>query len=87
MHRLLHPRRSREENGSNEHQRPDSAATERVREEEKQHLMQWEEQKHPLDPAQIEHQDQKLVGQSSGVLRQKDFELIKTLGTGAQTPR
>ncbi|KAF2646311.1 serine/threonine-protein kinase YPK2/YKR2 [Massarina eburnea CBS 473.64] len=88
MHKLLHPHRSREENHpgqqnpASSHERQDSAGMERVREEEKHNLMQWEEQKHPLAPGQIQNQEQKHVGYSSEALRQEDFELIKTLGTG-----
>ncbi|KAF1958056.1 serine/threonine-protein kinase YPK2/YKR2 [Byssothecium circinans] len=85
IQKLLHPHRSRDENDasnhSGSHERQDSGM-ERTREEEKHNLMQWEEQKQPLEPGQIEHQDQKTVGHSSHVLRQEDFELIKTLGTG-----
>lgn len=83
--KLLHPHRSREDNDSHSsgHERQDSAATERAREEEKHNLMHWEEQKQPLEPGQIDDSDHKAVGQSSNVLRLQDFELIKTLGTGA----
>lgn len=57
---------------------------ERAREEEKRTLAQWEEQKHPLNPDQVDQDPElKMVGHSSNVLRQDDFELIKTLGTGA----
>jgi hypothetical protein len=61
----------------------------RPREEEKQHLAQWEAQKHTLSPDEIDiDPEKKPVGHSSKVLRQEDFELIKTLGTGAHaTPR
>ncbi|KAF2114142.1 kinase-like domain-containing protein [Lophiotrema nucula] len=52
-------------------------------EEEKHQLMEYEEMKRPLSPSQI-HEDhgRKMVGHSSHVLRQEDFELVKTLGTG-----
>jgi len=51
--------------------------------DEKRMLAQWEEVKRPLSPAQITiDANQKMVGLSSRVLRQEDFELIKTLGTG-----
>lgn len=54
----------------------------RDRDEEKHMLAQWEV-KRPLSPAQIAvDTNQKMVGHSSRVLRQEDFELIKTLGTG-----
>jgi hypothetical protein len=57
---------------------------ERPREEEKRTLAQWEEQKHTLTPDEIDiDPEKKVVGHSSKVLRQEDFELIKTLGTGA----
>ncbi|KAI8931361.1 hypothetical protein NX059_012536 [Plenodomus lindquistii] len=64
------------------HDRTDSAM-ERPREEEKQTLAQWEAQKHVLSPDEIDiDPDKKVVGHSSKVLREEDFELIKTLGTG-----
>lgn len=53
-----------------------------ARDEEKRMLAQWEEVKRPLSPAQITDANQKMVGHSSRVLRQEDFELVKTLGTG-----
>ncbi|KAF2867396.1 kinase-like domain-containing protein [Massariosphaeria phaeospora] len=62
------------------HERQDSAM-DRARDEEKHAVAQWDEQRQPLEPGQIE-QDRKWVGHSSRVLRQEDFELIKTLGTG-----
>jgi hypothetical protein len=58
----------------------------RERAEEKHQLAQWEEHSRPMDSGEI-HQDpdHNVVGNSSRVLRQQDFELIKTLGTGAGT--
>jgi protein kinase A len=92
MKSLLHPmqhHREKKEGGSGHasaplHDRSDSAM-DRPREEEKHTLMQWEDQKHPMSPEEI-HKDpnKKVVGHSSKVLREEDFELIKTLGTGAQ---
>lgn len=65
------------------HDRSDSAM-ERPREEEKRSLAQWEDQKRTLSPDEIDKDpDNKVVGHSSKVLREEDFELIKTLGTGA----
>lgn len=56
---------------------------ERAYEEEKIKLAQWEDLKRPLSPGQIAvDANKKLVENSSCVLRQQDFELIKTLGTG-----
>lgn len=56
----------------------------RPREEEKQTLAQWEAEKHVLSPDEIAiDPNDKVVGHSSKVLREEDFELIKTLGTGA----
>ena len=95
VHKLLHPiehHRSKEENSqtnqssSSAHDRQDSAM-DRARDEEKRSLAQWQDLKTPLEPGQIdEDPDRKMVGHSSDVLRQDDFELIKTLGTGAHKP-
>ncbi|ORY12919.1 kinase-like domain-containing protein [Clohesyomyces aquaticus] len=61
----------------------DSPAMERARDDEKQRLAHWEDHKSPLSPDQIaDGGDERVVGHSSRVLRQDDFELIKTLGTG-----
>lgn len=58
----------------------------RARDEEKHALAEWGEQQRPLEPGQIDQDpDRKMVGHSSNVLREEDFELIKTLGTGALT--
>jgi|TARA_R110002003_G_scaffold37_1_gene2105 hypothetical protein len=92
MHNLLHPIQHHhakkegsqaQQNAGPLHDRNDSAM-ERPREEEKRTLAQWEEQKHTLTPDEIDiDPEKKVVGHSSKVLRQEDFELIKTLGTGA----
>jgi protein kinase A len=83
---LLHHHRSREQDSpdaQSTHERQDSAM-DRARDEEKHKIALWEEQKHPLEPGKIDQDpEQKMVGHSSSVLRQEDFELIKTLGTGA----
>ncbi|KAH7112896.1 kinase-like domain-containing protein [Dendryphion nanum] len=63
------------------HERLDSTMVDRVRDDEKHALAQWEDHQGPLTPGQIES-GQKTVGHSSQTLRQEDFELIKTLGTG-----
>jgi protein kinase A len=56
----------------------------RPREEEKRTLVQWEDRKRTLSPDEIDKDpEKKVVGHSSKVLREEDFELIKTLGTGA----
>jgi protein kinase A len=53
-------------------------------EEEKRFISAWEDNKHPLTPAQVaEDPQKKKVGHSSRHLRLDDFELVKTLGTGA----
>jgi len=58
-----------------------------ARDREKRKLMEWEAQKAPLDYDQIMvDPNKKMVGHSSKVLRYDDFELIKTLGTGAYIP-
>lgn len=83
---LLHHHRSREQDTDDQstHERQDSAM-ERARDDEKHSIALWGEQKRPLEPGMIdEDPDRKMVGHSSNVLRQEDFELIKTLGTGAQ---
>lgn len=86
VHKLLHPHRSREEAREQERERKNSEM-DRLRDEEKHTLAQWGENNAPLEPGQIEQNpDRKMVGHSSHVLRKEDFELIKTLGTGAYTP-
>lgn len=53
------------------------------REEEKQRLTEWENEKRTLEPNEVaESPSKKPVGHSSKYLRKEDFELIKTLGTG-----
>lgn len=93
VHNLLHPRQHhRDKKGSSVsassshsgplHDRSDSAM-DRPREEEKQTLAQWEDHKRTLSPDEIDKDpEKKVVGHSSKVLREEDFELIKTLGTG-----
>ena len=64
---------------------PNSAdkASLKAREEEKTKLAEWEAEKRPLEPEEITLDPQKKpVGHSSKHLRQEDFELVKTLGTG-----
>jgi hypothetical protein len=57
---------------------------ERDRRDEKQALAQWDINQRPLNPDEIhENPENKALGHTSRVLRQEDFELIKTLGTGA----
>jgi len=92
MHSLLHPMKHHRDKQSGSqgqthsgplHDRNDSAM-DRPREEEKRTLADWEAQKHTLSPDEIDKDpEQKVVGHSSKVLREEDFELIKTLGTGA----
>lgn len=85
VHKLLHPHRSREEAREQERERKNSEM-DRLRDEEKHTLAQWGEKKAPLEPGQIDQApDHKMVGHSSRVLRKEDFDLIKTLGTGATT--
>jgi protein kinase A len=89
VNRLLHPiehHREKKEGARQPsvplHDRNDSAM-DKPREEEKRTLAQWEAQRHTLSPDEIDKDpEQKTVGHSSKVLRQEDFELIKTLGTG-----
>jgi len=83
VHKLLHPHRSRDHGSHEGSERQDSAAVERTRDEEKHALAQWGEHTRTLEPGQIAvDPDKKTVGHSSNVLRQEDFELVKTLGTG-----
>jgi hypothetical protein len=95
VNRLLHPiehhREKKEKEGARHpsvplHDRNDSAM-DKPREEEKRTLANWEAQRHTLTPDEIDRDpEQKTVGHSSKTLRQEDFELIKTLGTGAHSP-
>jgi protein kinase A len=80
----LHRSRDHDKDDQSSHERQDSAMEQR-RDDEKHTIAQWSEQKHPLEPSMIDGKDagRKAVGHSSSVLRQDDFELIKTLGTGA----
>ena len=92
VHKLLHHDHSNRESSPQPNQSPlpaqndqDPAAMDPAR-NEKRMLAQWEEVKRPLSPVQITiDANQKTVGHSSRVLRQEDFELIKTLGTGMDT--
>jgi len=92
VHKLLHHDHSNRESSPQPNQLlspaqndQDPAAMDPARDEEKRMLAQWEEVKRPLSPAQITDANQKMVGHSSRVLRQEDFELVKTLGTGMDT--
>lgn len=91
VHKLLHPiqhhREAKEGASPSQHSGPlhdrNDSAMDRPREQEKHTLAQWEDQKRTLSPDEIDiDPDQKVVGHSSKVLREEDFELIKTLGTG-----
>jgi protein kinase A len=87
LHPLQHHREKKEGAAPSHsgplHDRTDSAM-DKPRLEEKQQLAQWEAHKHTLSPDEIDMDPaSKPVGHSSKVLRQDDFELIKTLGTGA----
>lgn len=91
MHNLLHPMKHHRDKQSGSpgqnhsgalHDRNDSAM-DRPREDEKRTLAAWEAQKQPLSPEEIDKDpEKKIVGHSSKLLREEDFELIKTLGTG-----
>ncbi|KAF1919386.1 kinase-like domain-containing protein [Ampelomyces quisqualis] len=87
LHPMQHHRDKKEGAQSQHHAGPlhdrNDSAMDRPREEEKRTLAQWEDTKHPLSPDEIDiDPDKKVVGHSSKVLREEDFELIKTLGTG-----
>ena len=65
-------------------QQPTASSMEHEREEEKRMLAQWADHQGPLTPGETTTDaEHKMVGHSSQALRQDDFELIKTLGTGA----
>ena len=52
-------------------------------EEEKGFVAQYKQNEQPLPPSQIaQDPESKSLGHSSSQLRVRDFELIKTLGTG-----
>lgn len=101
VHKLLHPlshshhEHKKDDAQSQPQQHPEQQASstptsphmDRARADEKRTLAHWEERKEPLTPGEIQADPgRKLVGHSSDVLRQDDFELIKTLGTGAEKP-
>jgi len=95
MKSLLHPIAHHRDRKSGEHPHAHSgplhdrsdSAMDRPREEEKRTLAEWEERKQALSPDEIDKDpEKKIVGHSSKVLREEDFELIKTLGTGAPRP-
>ena len=53
------------------------------KEEEKVFVAQYKQNEQPLPPSQIaQDPESKSLGHSSSQLRVRDFELIKTLGTG-----
>ncbi|KAF2124258.1 Pkinase-domain-containing protein [Dothidotthia symphoricarpi CBS 119687] len=89
VHSLMHPMRHHKEKQQSHrsssgplHDRSDSAL-DRPREEEKHILAQWEDQQGTMTMDDVDKDpSQKRVGHSSKVLREEDFELIKTLGTG-----
>jgi protein kinase A len=55
-------------------------------EEEKSFISSWEDHERTLSPSEVASDpEKKKVGHSSGHLRLDDFELVKTLGTGAHT--
>ncbi|PSN60029.1 Pkinase-domain-containing protein [Corynespora cassiicola Philippines] len=91
VHKLLHPHHDRPNHDASQntqppHQPQDSMSPQQMdhqRDHEKRALAQWEDRKRPLSPSQIDADpDRKMVGHSSRLLRQDDFELVKTLGTG-----
>ncbi len=53
-------------------------------EQEKQFVAHFSEQQHPLPPEEVQqHPRNKDLGRSSRALSIHDFELVRTLGTGA----
>ena len=53
-------------------------------EKEKQFIAQFAEQQHPLPPEEVQQDPRnKELGRSSKGLSVEDFELVRTLGTGA----
>lgn len=81
MHHLVpHSMRSSHNGESHHHYHPEKMTQ---REQEKQHLANWEAERQPLEPDVVAQDPaKKRVGHSSRFLRCEDFELIKTLGTG-----
>jgi protein kinase A len=78
---ILHPTRSHSLSAE-EKRRADSIASEH-REQEKQFIANFSENQHPLPPSEVAQDSRnKQLGHSSRGLSVKDFDLIKTLGTG-----
>lgn len=89
MHHML-PRLHLSGHGSDKNDKPRKESKDqiRARDEEKNKLAAWEADKRPLEWDQILVDPQrKPVGHSSKILRREDFELLKTLGTGASQDR
>lgn len=86
VHKLFHHGHSSSNSDATppSHERKNSAM-ERALADEKRSLAHWEDQKRPLSPGQVHvNPEDKAVGHSSKLLGQDSFELVKTLGTGAQ---
>lgn len=85
MHHMLPKLHLSSSHGNNDkHERKESKDQIRLRNEEKDKLAAWEADKRPLNYDQIlVDPSRKPVGHSSKVLRREDFDLVKTLGTGA----
>jgi protein kinase A len=83
LHHVHHDASQREPSPSPNQDPQDQAALEREREDEKRMIAQWADHQEPMSPSDImRDEDDKMVGHSSRALRQDDFQLIKTLGTG-----
>jgi protein kinase A len=62
----------------------ESQEDKRAHEEEKRFISSWDDHKRTLSISEVASDpEKKKVGHSSGHLRLDDFELVKTLGTGA----
>ena len=70
--------------GDNAHSNADSEMDAQTREREKHFVAQFSDQQHPLPPEEITQDSRnKELGGSSRGLSVHDFELVRTLGTGA----
>jgi protein kinase A len=83
---VLHHHSLSHESAQEMEQKKHEMATPQLIEEEKQFIANFQENRleHPLPPEEIEKDPRnKQLGRSSRGLRVTDFELVRTLGTGA----
>ncbi len=78
---VLHPSGHSSSKNADAH---DELAMSQMKEEEKRFVADFSDQQHPLPPEEIQEDPRnKHLGQSSRGLGVHDFDLIRTLGTGA----